>query len=448
MMNLNVNSVLSNPISFQHRKVPLKYLPEKYELKDISGNRCACCGNKMIRAKDLSALWDKISAPLSEALKIGKFSNIQKNYPSIYSLLKEYACRYPDETFDKIVQRDENYQDFTHAIVSALPGQNFVEYKRGVHYAIKTLFYDIMSKSRIITKPISDVIESFMPMQKFLDKSGSGVFNELISLAERYPDEQIIPILKKPEVKEKYTLNALQDITELAHQRDYHIEKANDIILDKKPYLREEIKRVRTKINQIYVHGVDPQRVKYEIKTLYEELLKKYNITNLSDAVNSELEQVPGTFYTPNTFLSYAKFKHTDMSIMYHIITPATESEEHINALSTGGELDFNNLIIMCRKCNKYRSDIPYDEFLKYHPEVIENIPKQINLVGRNILNNHISLRLKDYPIKVSQAIYKASNGAINPDIQWYIEKLLKKEAGNEHLKHLNQEPKTLHNHQ
>jgi hypothetical protein len=112
----------------KHKEITYGHKSSYSYLKNIRGNRCACCGREMIPSKDIATVWGKITRPLAVLLKEGRFDFAEKVYPAIYNILKHFAKKFPNESLDGIVSETNNHFEYMTAIEDSFKGDN--EFKK------------------------------------------------------------------------------------------------------------------------------------------------------------------------------------------------------------------------------------------------------------------------------------------------------------------------------
>ena len=85
------------------------------------------------------------------------------------------------------------------------------------------------------------------------------------------------------------------------------------------------------------------------------------------------------------------------------------------------------NGIVLCKDCNWKRSNFPYSEYVKYHPEMKKNAQRQINQICNFILNGKLPDIYRYYPIEIAEALEQYSEGTLQLDVNKYIQKAMKK---------------------
>ncbi len=404
-------------------------------LKNIEGNICACCGNKMISYTEVSEMWANITRPISEMIKHKNFNIIKENYPQIFQTLLDFAGAFPDQSIDRILLDDINHSVFMDSVEDSFSNDKEYCYSSAINRikAMKTRTMTVLKFSENTLKNSAEVTEYLQNLKEYFHGYRIDILNDLYAHSKKYPTKTLSEIIKIPEIAERYIEGTYVNVTKLAKIRDLHWEKAENLILSKKPKLEKEIKKIRTQICKLYRTEYDRQRLLYKIQELYKNLIDEYNLKEIAQDVHAELSCLPTLWYDKNSFLSYARRYYNDGAIVNYLIKPYMESEEHIIPISDGGYNQLNNKITICRSCNMDRGTYPYEEFLKYHPEMIQNTEKQINLIAQKVIDGSLTSDLKDYPFKVSKTLADYTQGLINPDLSWYIESLHNKNLSSGH---------------
>lgn len=418
---LSVNKVQSNPAftSMQRFKA----------IKMIPNITCACCGQKVITPEVADRAWGAVAKPLSTAVKKGAFSNLTENFPQVSILLKSFAERFPKLSLDRIIYNDENYLELRAAAVADIANSEPVNEKHpNPNMAAKKILYDMQAASRNYLRSSSVVMKRFAIFKDRLNGYKKDIFEQFQIYAKKYPRKTLSEIVNMDEI---YKFHKMKDFLQRAatrEQLDYHFGNIKDIITAKRPDLAEKTDELKETALDIYAEGRDSQKHLVKMKELYEQALKENGLEKLKWKVFEELEQVPETFTTVDSFMVYAKdHKYSDGAILASLITPSMTSYEHIIPKSNGGKDTLLNGIVMCRGCNLKRKSIPYSEYIKYHPEMVYNTQKQMDMISQYILNGSLPAEFEFYPVKTSRTLYNYSAGKINVNVENYCKKALAK---------------------
>lgn len=105
----------------------------------------------------------------------------------------------------------------------------------------------------------------------------------------------------------------------------------------------------------------------------------------------------------------------TPYQFLKKIIIPLKVTMEHVHPHSKDGNDDTSNYLPVCSCCNGERSNIPFVEQLKRHPEIVKWIKKSLDEVKRFISNmTNPPSELQTYIPDITETLRKESNGQIN----------------------------------
>ena len=123
--------------------------------------------------------------------------------------------------------------------------------------------------------------------------------------------------------------------------------------------------------------------------------------------------------------LAYKK-NWTDAKIITSMFQSSLSSEECIIPLKENGPNKLGNKIVFCNNCVRNRKEIPYDLFIKLHPEMVENLQKQMNIIANEILKKNLKGNFRFYRILIANKFKEISNGVVNIDLVDYSKEILK----------------------
>ena len=417
---LSVNKVQTGP-SF-------KSLQNCKAIKMIPNITCACCGQKVINPESADKAWAAVTKPISSVLKKGDF-NQWKDFPKIMAVLKSFSERFAGASLDRIIATSDNYLELRDAVFSDVTELGIKDSREpDPHMIAKKQIYYLQNASRNSLRSSSVVMERFEIFKDKLHGCKKEIFEQFQIYAKKYPRKSLSEIINMDDI---YKFHAMKNILQRAESReklDYHFSNIKEMILQKRPELSEKTDELKEQALEIYAHGNDTQMHLAKMKKLYEEVLKENGIENLKWKVFDELEKIPKTFTTVDSFMVYAK-KHnfSDGAIISSLITPSMSSYEHIIPKSAEGEDKYSNGLVLCRECNQNRASIPYSEYIDYHPEMAFNTQKQINMISEFILAGKLPPEFDFYPVKTAKTLYYHSGGKICINVEPYCIKALEK---------------------
>ena len=394
-------------------------------IKNIRGNRCACCGEEMIPYPVTANLWAKITLPISQVVKGLRLERLKEEHPNVYKVLNYFAYMYPNQSLDSILLDGSNHNMFVDSITHTVLEANDSEFPSSVAFrkAIKRETMNIFNIFESNLKNSSEVIKELKPLEKFMHNEKREIFEELEYLSAIYPDKKLSELVQLPEVVEKHIRGCYDDAIEFAKKRDFHWQKADEIILKENSNLQDALKKLHSEVNAIY-NDDDPQRCAYFIKKLYKGFLEKNNLEHIEKPVLEEISQLPVRGNTKNLVMAKIRNNYSDGAIVRFLTRPAMESEKRIIHVDDGGSNNLTNKVVMCRDCSDDLNKLPFEEFCAYRPEIIENTKKQIKLVEDRIIDGSIDFSFRHYPIEVAKVLDEYTNGIVKPDLAEYIAKI------------------------
>lgn len=407
-VSINKTSSISN---FKQRVRPAL---TKVELKNIKNVPCACCGNKIITTEQITKAFASITLPLKQMIKKG-FMGYWLENPNVKFLLESFVDSYPEKSFDKILEDPENYAKFRESIT--------MSDSREKGHAMQ----NIVTRSRHDLRGAGSVMKRLKAFKPYLKGTKLGVFEQLEIYARKYPRKRLTEILNLEEVSKFHTIKDLLQRAETKEKRDFYFENI-EIMLKKASIDDEQIQELKEQALEYFCAERYPSYKVFMIKNMYGKFCEENNCQNLSSKINDEIDKMPTTFTTVDSFLIYAKnHEFSDAQIVYSLLNPYEGSFEHIVPKSKGQDDSIYNGIVLCRRCNKRRSSIPYTEFIQYHPQMPYNTQKQVNFLADLILTGEIPEMYKEWPIKIARSLYDYTDGKINVDVSSYCKKVADK---------------------
>lgn len=424
-MNINL---LTSQYKTNNVKPTFKGYDFFYEVKKMPKMTCALCGKPTIPIDSYVKAIAPLSKPLEVQIKKGIFNYLEQRFPVIYEKLVSLSEQFPHKSLDEIIEENDNtYKDLKQTVVKTwdetyTQPQGMIERDR----KINNVFFDIIENSRAHMRSASVVIKGLSPFKEYLSGIRREVFEQLEIYSRKYPRKTISEIVNLPEIKKFHEIKNLLQRTETREKLDYHFDNIRLLVKKKNPKAVETFDNLKEVTLEMFTTEKDGKIREYKAEMLYRNALEENGCQKITDAVINELRQVPKTFLTKDSFFNYiANANYYDGKIISALFTWLFATEEHVEAVSRGGYDTVNNKIIMHKECNNFRASIPYRLFLKYHPEMKENIQKQINMISKGIINDELPDNLRLYPIRIAENLYKITNGELDIDITEYCEKEL-----------------------
>ncbi len=419
---LNNNMYNANQTSFKSRMFDIQ------ALQNIKGIPCACCGKKVISPEDVAHTFAKISRPLSESISKG-FLDMWKSVPNIWAILNNFAQKYPKDSFDAIVQRDDDdFHNIRGAVSADARKENPDVENRYINHLAKNAYVDILYSSRTELEAAEKVMDKFSQFKKYMSGKPLEAFETLQIYAQKYPDKRLAEIINLPEVYEFHKTRKELNDKKQNEKLNFHFKNIIKIIKSEDP-----LSVLCFKKNEIAVHDIlhkykDLVARKEAIKNLYINRLDFMKCNNVSKQVLAEVAQFPDFRRTEDDFFVYAHDNnYSDAMIIRSLISPFMGTFEHVIPKVYSGSDSIYNGIVMCAGCNHSRGTYPYSKFIEYHPEMKKNTQKQIDYVIRQILTDKVNdVTISRWPIVITRALKMYTNEEIKPEIADYTDYAIK----------------------
>lgn len=396
-------------------------------VKTLPGMICSICGKKTIANDVYVKTITPLAKPLAYNMNKGVLNYIERKYPLVWAKLKDFADRFPKLSLDEILEEYDTYVELKQSVVETLepePVPHDTPERIELDRSIGKVFFDTLDNARSYMKSSSTVIKQLLNLKEYLGENQKEIFEQLEIYSRKYPRKSISEIINLPEIHKFHsTKNILQRI-ETREKLDYHFENIRNLIKKKNPKAVEAFDELKEKALDLYETEKDEKARAYYIQEMYTAALKEHGCESIQEEVLAELNRIPITFNSKDSFLNFAyNHEYTDYQIIKVLFNGLLASEDHMTAISEGGKDVIENKSVMHRSCNSKRGSKPYSEIVKYHTGMPEHTQKQMDLITEKILDGTLSLDLKFYPIKAAENYLRESGGSINLDIVKYCEK-------------------------
>ncbi len=418
---MNINNIT---IQNQQQKPVFKSIDDFNRIKSLPNMVCAICGKKTISNDVYIKAITSISKPLVYNMGKGALDYLQKLYPLVWEQFQNFAERFPKLTIDEILEKEGNYADLKRAVVKTLepvPVPCHTPERIELDRNIGKVFFDAIENARTHMKSSSVVMKGLMELKGYLDGIKKDVFEQFEIYARKYPKKTLSEIIRIPEIQKFHSVKNLLQRIETREKLDYHFENIRELVKKKNPKAVEHFDELKEKVLEMFETEKDEDARIYYAKNMYKEALKKHKCDSIEEAVLNEIDQVPRSFLTKDSYFNYIyNHGYTDGRIIFSLFSPLLASEDHILAVSRGGLDRHENKCITHRACNGMRGSKPYSEMVKFHPEMPNYAQEQMDIVTQNILNHNLPNELLFYPVKTAETYYRESNGNIDLDITDY----------------------------
>lgn len=252
-------------------------------------------------------------------------------------------------------------------------------------------------------KHYSDTLEKY---QDFMHKAEKDVFKRFKPWAEEHPKSSLSNFLNESRVDsiqacKQMRTEKLATITKMVAEVD--MEKGKEfakaaVSYNKIPYESEEsMKDVRKYV----LSDVENLKNKIEDKEKYI-------------AIRRMAESLPTAKNSSDAFI--VKYAGDDSGkIGKRLLKLSVGTIEHIKPQAKGGKDRVENYLLECGECNHTRGEIPLDDWIEVHPEMVENTQKYFDEIIEKINNGDLK-GLENYPNMVRGALQAQSKGTLDYD--------------------------------
>lgn len=430
----------TNTNSYNSNKNPSFRGVEHFDyVKKLEGMVCAVCGRKTLPSDTFVKINTPNCKPLLYNMQKQAMRFFEERFPSIWALLVRYTEQYPEQSLDTIMEKSEHYIELKQEISNQIcQERGFINPtdsdKTRVDRSVGATFFDLLESARTYLEPASVVMKNLASLKCFLTEEQRKAYEILEGYAQKFPDKTLSEIVNMEEVYTYHTEQARIKEEKLLNRLHLSIDSIHSMITEESPDAISHLFSKKNSIITMFKETADPDERMYNLKEIYRYTLTHNNCEHLSEKVFAEIDKIPKTFMTADAFLAFAhRHNYTDGKIIAELFNSNFTTEEHLDTVAEGGEDKIENKIVMHKSCNQHRNRIPYPKFLKYHPNMQENVQKQVDLVVDALLKGELPYFTEFYPLKMPLKLAEKTDGLISIDITRYCREGLnlsyKKEA-------------------
>lgn len=404
-MNLTINPYSTNTSS-KNNNTNFKATEYYNTLKHLKGIPCACCGKKVVHPEAMTNAWAKITKPLMEMLEKGRMNAWQKT-PQVWEKLKLYAQFNPNMSLDAMLRDKGAYLEMKTLVVDIFKPKDLKEDTQECREAdkvVNNLFASMLNHSRFDLKPSAEVMEVLEPFKECLKGPRADVFKQFQIYAQKYPDKTLSEIVQMDEVFKFHQAKSILQLNAFREEREYHF---NRISKHLKGYNEEYFEKVKEFSLEQYDTEPDTIARRENIKELYKFALNQYGAEEkLIEKVLAEIDEMPMEFQTADSFFVRAKLHNfRDINIVNGFFTKALGTYEHVIPASKDGKNSIYNGIMLCRSCNENRASKSYTKYVKLHPEMKENMKRQMKFVTNALESGELDSIFEFYPVMMDSIL-------------------------------------------
>lgn len=400
---LTINPVVNNRNNSQ---MNFGYgLPKKvfWDIRDIPKMKCGCCDGDMLTSDEMKKVLSGFVAGSKRALENTALKRFEGT--EAFSFIKSLSEIQPKQTIRALISQVENQVK-----ISSLDS----------HARLDINHIALIADGISVKAP--RVVQKLEKYREFFSKEHQEIFEIMDTYALRYPKNTFAEIFNKPEVAAYHS-----ELLELAKKENslHRIEVfkcLNEFGKKLPPKDSRALKQANTDTMTVLNTEFFQPHIK---KELVSDIYKSF-IANAESRISKKklfaiVDKLPTESYGADGFITAAvRNKKSDLDIIKLFLDDVQATYEHYKARSKNGSDTQDNIIILCGKCNRERANLQYPFFLRFHPEMIQNLQKQFNKIMTFIKHGKLK-GYDDYPIAIKQNILDGSDNLIRPKIGEYL---------------------------
>ena len=372
-------------------------------IRDIPHMQCACCGDFTMTSSEVKKFLRSFMATSKEVVEnsaLAKFKNTDA-----FNFLEELSVQYPKNTLRELISSE----DVSENIKSLSPKTQLDIMQIGIYAD------GISIKAPKVVKKLEKYYEHFSDDAK-------NMFDLIDVYATKYPKKTFAEIFSMPEVI-GYHSNIFENTKQENSIRKINVfKRLRELSLDLPKKEMKDLQNVNTNAMTILNDGLYKSNInKALIEDLYSQFTLRCSNKNIAQQIFETAMELPFNSSSPDKYIvDFVKNRKNDMDFIKMFVNEIQATFEHYKAKSKGGEDVQDNIIILCGKCNKERSNLPYPFFLRLHPEMYENIQKQLNKVMNFIMRGKL-INYDNYPIGIRDTVLEETDNLIKLNIDKYL---------------------------
>lgn len=401
---LIINPVANQTNNFKNLNFGI-FFPRRIfsDIRDIPNMKCGCCGKDTFTSDKVKTFINSFQAGSKRALENSAMDKYRDT--EAFNFIKTLSEIQPKTPVRTLIAIPENS-----AKIKTLSPRAHIDIKM------------IALISDGITVKAPRVMQKLEKYRNFFGTEDNEILKVMDFYALKYPKKTFSEIFNLPEVaeyhKQIFETNkqeaSLKRIEVFKHLKEFG-EKLNPG--DKKSLQQANTKAI-TILNNTYFQ---PHIKKELINDLYENFAQNSEGKIRKSSIFRIIKDMPMAGMTPDEFIiSHVQARSSDKDIVSYFVKRMQATYEHFKAKSKNGTDAQENIIVLCEKCNKERANLPYPFFLRFHPEMPENLQRQLNKIMTFIRNGKL-VGYDDYPMNMKQNVLGESAALIRPKIGDYL---------------------------
>ncbi len=373
------------------------------DIRDIPNMKCGCCGKDTFTSDKLKTFINSFQAGSKRALENSAMDKYRDT--EAFEFLESISAIQPKTPVRTLISMPENI-----AKIKTLSPRAHIDINM------------ISLISDGITVKAPRVMQKLEKYRNFFGKEDAEILKVMDFYALKYPKKTFAEIFNLPEVAEyhKQLHETQQQEARLRKTEVFKQLKAFGENLS--PTDKKALQQTNT--NAIIILNQDflqPHIKKELLNDLYENFAQNSEGKIRKRSIFKIINDMPIIGTTPDGFItSHIQARSSDKDIVSHFVKRMQATYEHFKAKSKDGTDAQENIIILCEKCNQERSNLPYPFFLRFHPEMPENLQRQLNKIMTFIKHGKL-IGYDDYPMNMKQNVLGESAALIRPKIGEYL---------------------------
>ena len=254
-------------------------------------------------------------------------------------------------------------------------------------------------KARDFEGPAVNVLKKLKPYYKKMRPTEKTVYNLLCRASRKDPQADLNTLIRK---RYFYHLSRLEE---------KQLKIINNIMNEAQnvsPQTQQELEKIINKTKEIiFVESKEYPQKRGRIIKEFAKLKKIKQDKKEISKILKEIEKLPSAKNDVDAFIT--KYKHRgNREIGQRLLSTALPTLDHIIPKLKSGHDEFGNMLVLCEKCNSERGSIPYPIWFKIHPDMPDNIQKNMDIIIKEINLGRLK-NFDNYPLEVKNTLKKVT---------------------------------------
>ncbi len=380
-------------------------LPNKAvgDIRDIPHLTCASCGKEVFIPEAMTKFLKSFTASSARALESSFLKDFKNGWA--FGFMQEFSKKNPKKSLSELMMSEEAQKKLQE-----------LDAKK------KLLLGEFMSVADKITVKAPRVIQKLSQFYENFSKENKEILDIMEIYAAKYPKNTFAEIFQKPEVAQHHT-QLYEIYKKQALEQKIAVFKRLKEFSAKLP--TEDVKKLQVTNNEalkiLNNEYYKPHIKKACVDEVYNNFLKNCRTKRIRKKIFDIIKDLHYETPAADEFIALcAQKKTSDKEIVSQLAQEMIATFEHVKAKSLNGGDEIGNGIVLCKKCNTERSNIPYRIYLKIHPEMKKNLQKQMNKII-TFINRGKLTGYDDYPVEIKNTLLNETDNLIKIKIKKYL---------------------------